>query len=76
VPAATNAGVFWSRRSVYRRPGTAVVEFLEPIPPGLAVPEFMARVEAVIEGGSNRLMQEAGFAVAERETEPGADQVG
>ncbi len=28
VPAATNAGVFWGRRSPYRRPGLAVVEFL------------------------------------------------
>ena len=37
VPAATNAGVFWGRRSLYRRPGLAVVEFLPPIPPGLAV---------------------------------------
>ena len=61
VPAATNAGVFWGRRSPYRRPGLAVVEFLAPIPPGLAVPAFMARVEAEIEGASNRLMREAGF---------------
>ena len=60
VPAATNAGVFWGRRSPYRRPGLAVVEFLAPIPPGLAVPAFMARVEAEIEGASNRLMREAG----------------
>ena len=45
----------------YRRPGTAVLEFLEPIPPGLAVPEFMALVEEVVEGASDRLMREAGF---------------
>ena len=51
VPAATNAGVFWGRRSLYRRPGLAVVEFLPPIPPGLAVPEFMARLE---DGGRGR----------------------
>jgi 1-acyl-sn-glycerol-3-phosphate acyltransferase len=61
VPAATNAGVFWGRRSPYRRPGTAVLEFLEPIPPGLAVPEFMVLVEEVVEGASDRLMLEAGF---------------
>jgi 1-acyl-sn-glycerol-3-phosphate acyltransferase len=64
VPAATNAGVFWARRSPYRRPGLAVVEFLEPIEPGLPVPEFMARIEATIEGNSDRLMREAGFAPA------------
>ena len=62
VPAATNAGVFWARRSPYRRPGTAVVEFLEPVEPGLAIPAFMARIEAVIEAESDRLMREAGFA--------------
>ena len=61
VPAATNAGVFWARRSPYRRPGLAVVEFFEPIPPGLPVPEFMARIEAVIETNSDRLMRAAGF---------------
>jgi 1-acyl-sn-glycerol-3-phosphate acyltransferase len=61
VPAATNAGVFWARRSPYRRPGTAVVEFFPPIGPGLAVPEFMARIEEVIETNSDRLMCEAGF---------------
>lgn len=61
VPAATNAGVFWSRRSRYRRPGLAVVEFLDPIPPGLPIPRFMARMQAVVEEGSNALMREAGF---------------
>ena len=69
VPAATNAGVFWGRRGLYRRPGLAVVEFLPPIPPGLDIPVFMARVESEIETASNRLMREAGFeaiATAER----------
>jgi 1-acyl-sn-glycerol-3-phosphate acyltransferase len=61
VPAATNVGVFWSRRSPYRRPGLAVVEFLPTIPPGLPVAEFMARVEAAVETASDRLMREAGF---------------
>lgn len=61
VPAATNVGVFWSRRSRFRRPGLAVLEFLEPIPPGLPIPAFMKRVEAVVETNSNRLMSEAGF---------------
>ena len=35
VPVALNAGLFWPRRSFVRRPGTAVIEFGEPIPPGL-----------------------------------------
>jgi 1-acyl-sn-glycerol-3-phosphate acyltransferase len=61
VPAATNAGVFWGRRSPYRRPGLAVVEFLEPIAPGMPVTAFMGRLEAVVEEASDRLMREAGF---------------
>lgn len=61
VPVATNVGVFWPRRGITRKPGTAVVEFLAPIPPGLARAAFMERLEADIEGASNRLMAEAGF---------------
>jgi 1-acyl-sn-glycerol-3-phosphate acyltransferase len=61
VPAATNVGVFWPKRGILRKPGLAVVEFLPPIAPGLPVPEFMARLEADIEGTSNRLIAEAGF---------------
>jgi 1-acyl-sn-glycerol-3-phosphate acyltransferase len=69
VPAATNAGVFWGRRSPYRRPGLAVVEFLPPIPPGLPVGEFMALVEDRVEETSDALMREAGFEPGPR---PGA----
>ena len=61
VPAATNAGVFWGRRKWTRKPGLAVVEFLETVPPGLSVPEFLGRIEPLIEAASNRLMREAGF---------------
>jgi len=59
VPVATNAGLFWPRRTLLRRPGLAVVEFLPPIPAGIEVSEFMARIEAVIEDHSDRLMAEA-----------------
>ncbi len=61
VPAATNAGVFWGRRSRYRRPGLAVVEFLPLIEPGLPVPEFMTRMQTEVEEASDALMREAGF---------------
>lgn len=61
VPVATNVGVFWGRRSLSRRPGVAVIEFLDPIPPGLPISEFMARLEPTVEEASNRLMREAGF---------------
>ncbi len=61
VPAATNVGVFWPRHGILRKPGLAVVEFLPPIPAGLPQADFMAQIEAVIEGASDRLMAEAGF---------------
>jgi 1-acyl-sn-glycerol-3-phosphate acyltransferase len=61
VPVATNVGVFWPKRAVMRRPGLAVVDFLDPIPPGVGKEAFMARIEAEIEGRSDALMAEAGF---------------
>lgn len=61
IPAATNAGVLWSRRSWLRHPGVAVVEYLPVIPAGLKIEEFMARIEEAVETNSNRLMREAGF---------------
>lgn len=61
IPAATNVGVFWPRRGIYRKPGLAVMEFLPEIAPGMAVEPFMAELERVVEGASRRLMAEAGF---------------
>jgi 1-acyl-sn-glycerol-3-phosphate acyltransferase len=63
APVATNVGVFWPRRSMLRKPGLAVVEFLPQIPPGLETGAFMARLETEVESASNRLMAEAGFIV-------------
>lgn len=60
IPVATNVGLFWPKRAIYRRPGLAVVEFLAPIPPGLASEPFMLRLEAEIEAASDRLLAEAG----------------
>ena len=45
LPVALNSGLFWPRRTFMRYPGTLVVEFLDPIPPGLKRDEFLARVE-------------------------------
>ena len=61
VPVAANVGLFWPKRGILRNPGTAVVEFLDPIAPGLKVPEFMAKLEAEVETRSNALLAEAGF---------------
>lgn len=59
VPVALNTGLFWPRRSFRRYPGTMVVEFLDPIPPGLPRKVFQKRLEAAIEKASDALVVEA-----------------
>ena len=59
VPVGTNVGLFWPKRGVLRRPGTAVVEFLPALSPGLTNAEFMAQLEDVVEAASDRLLEEA-----------------
>ena len=61
VPVATNAGYFWPRRGLYRRPGVAVVEFLDPIAPGLSKLSFMKTLETRVEAASDALLSEAGW---------------
>jgi 1-acyl-sn-glycerol-3-phosphate acyltransferase len=61
IPAATNVGVFWPRTGILRKPGRAVVEFLDPIGPGMTSTAFMQELETRVEAASGRLMEEAGF---------------
>lgn len=61
VPVATNVGVLWPRKGIMRRPGVAVVEFLDPIEAGMERNAFMAELEQRVEARSNELMREAGF---------------
>ena len=51
LPVALNSGLFWPRRTFMRYPGTLVVEFLDPLPPGLTRDEFIARVSDRDRGG-------------------------
>ena len=60
VPVALNSGLFWRRRGFIKRPGRIVVEFLEPIEPGLERKAFMAELEQRLEGAADRLIEEAG----------------
>jgi 1-acyl-sn-glycerol-3-phosphate acyltransferase len=60
LPVALNSGVFWPRRSVLRRPGTVVVEILDPIPPGLDKDVFIRRLQDEIETATARLVVEGG----------------
>jgi 1-acyl-sn-glycerol-3-phosphate acyltransferase len=59
VPVALNSGLFWPRRTFLRHPGTIVIEFLPPIPPGLDARRFMERLQADIETASEHLRREA-----------------
>lgn len=62
-PVATNIGMFWPKLAVMRKRGTAVVEFLPPIEPGLNNADFMALLEQQVETQSNALMRRAGLAI-------------
>ena len=58
VPVALNSGLFWPRRALLRLPGTIVVEFLPPIPPGMEREAFLARLQNDIETATARLVEE------------------
>lgn len=56
VPAALNSGLFWT--GFIKRPGRIVLEFLEPIPPGLRSRDFMKQLEERIETATAALVKE------------------
>jgi 1-acyl-sn-glycerol-3-phosphate acyltransferase len=59
VPVAMSLGVVWPQRRWRKNPGTlGIMEFLEPIPPGLPFEEFMAEIERRIEARSMELIEE------------------
>ena len=59
LPVALNSGLFWPRRTFMRYPGTLIVEFLDPLPPGLSRDEFLARISSAIEEATGRLVEAA-----------------
>ena len=65
-PVATNAGMFWPKGGMRVRPGVAVIEFLDPVPPGLPASALLPRVEPTVENASDRLMSAAGLAIPPR----------
>jgi 1-acyl-sn-glycerol-3-phosphate acyltransferase len=58
APVATNLGLAWDRTSFFKTPGKAVVEFLDPIEPGLDKDAFMERLENQIEARTRALVSE------------------
>ncbi|WP_101065623.1 lysophospholipid acyltransferase family protein [Roseovarius salinarum] len=63
VPVATNVGLFWPRKGIRRKPGLAVVEFLPRIEAGLPKRDFMTRLERDVEARSDALAAEAAGAM-------------
>ena len=59
VPQATNLGLFWPQEDYKKNPGTAIIEFLEPIPTGLGKDEFLKRLETAVETKTAELVGEA-----------------
>lgn len=59
VPVATNLGLFWQETQYRKTPGTAILEFLPPIAPGLSKDEFLATLRDRIEQRSQELISEA-----------------
>lgn len=59
TPVALNTGLFWPRRSFLRKPGTAVIEFMPAIQPGLSKEEFAPLLEAMVENRTNELVADA-----------------
>ena len=59
IPIALNSGLFWPRRSLWLRPGTVIVEILDPIAPGLDKDVFFKRLQDEIELATARLIAEA-----------------
>jgi 1-acyl-sn-glycerol-3-phosphate acyltransferase len=60
VPVALNSGLFWTgAQGFIKKPGHIIVEFLEPISPGLRRAEFMRFLEGRIETATTRLITES-----------------
>ena len=59
MPVALSSGLFWGRNALIKKPGTIVLEVLEPLPPGLERHELMKRLERAIEEATARLIAEA-----------------
>jgi 1-acyl-sn-glycerol-3-phosphate acyltransferase len=58
VPVATNLGLRWQQEDYRKYPGPAVIEFLDPIPPGLGKDEFLKRLSGAIIENTDRLVAE------------------
>ena len=59
VPVASNLGLFWPRENWTKRPGRAVLEFLEPLSAGGSRTDFLAALTQAVETRTAELVAEA-----------------
>lgn len=62
VPVAVNCGMFWPKRGFPIRRGTAVIEFLPAVQPGLRAEAVLEHLHQIIEPASLKLYADAGGA--------------
>jgi 1-acyl-sn-glycerol-3-phosphate acyltransferase len=68
VPVALNSGLYWTGPMGFiKKPGRVVVEFLDPIAPGLKRAEFMRELETRIETATAKLVDEGRQSLARRD---------
>lgn len=58
VPIALNTGQYWHSDKIALTSGTATIQFLPPIPPGLSKQQFMHTIQQHIETATNILCAE------------------
>ncbi|MGA9658143.1 MAG: lysophospholipid acyltransferase family protein [Asticcacaulis sp.] len=59
VPVATNLGLFWQENRYKKTGGTAILEFMPPMPQDLARDEFLSLLRDRVEQKSQELIAEA-----------------
>ncbi len=58
VPVALNSGLFWPKNKLKKKSGKILIEFLQPIQPGLSDNDFMMVLQTRIEDATKRLMEQ------------------
>jgi len=75
VPVALNSGLFWTGPMGFiKKPGRIVLQFLEPIAPGLKARTFLETLEARIETATAGLVAEGRASLAQKHT-AGASEI-
>ena len=59
IPAATNVGLFWPRKSWIKRPGKVIFQFMPPVRAGMDAETFTKTLQDQIETTTEALQQEA-----------------